>query len=192
MVKIIILLFAFVVLAYFAISFFNSYKRRKLEQKLENYQRLLEQARRSRLIYIRALKMAENVKFQIDAIENELASIKSKLQEFRPDLRNQLLELRRFRFSDNVFDSDLKIIEKKNTAFFSTWKAANALKASYNLKLDEAKILHNSFASLSEDSRGKTEIWHNDKRIVMKMYGELRSEVKISDPREVLLKGTNE
>ena len=192
MVKIIILLFAFVVLAYFAISFFNSYKRRKLEQKLENYQRLLEQARRSRLIYIRALQKAENVKFQIDATENELASIKSKLQESRFDLRNQLLELRRFRFSDNVFDSDLKIIEKKNTDFFSTWKAASALKAPYNSKLEEIIILHKSFASFAQESREKTEIWHNDKRIVMKMYDELRSEVKISDPREVLLRGTNE
>ena len=192
MVKIIILLFALVVLAYFIFSFYNSYKKKKLEQKLEKYQNLLERARRSRLIYIRALEKAENAKFQIDAIENELASIKSKLQEFRPALRNQLLELRRYRFSENLFDSDLKIIEKKTKAFFSTWKSASALKTSYNLKLDEAKILHQSFASLAEDSRGKTEIWLNDKSIVMKMYNELRSEVKISDPREVLLKGTGD
>ena len=192
MVKIIILLFALVVFAYFVFSFYNSYKKRKLEQKLEEYQKLLEQARRSRLIYIRALEKTENAKFQIDAIESELASIKAKLQEFRPDLRNQLLELRRFRFSENLFDSDLKIIEKKTKAFFSTWKSASALKTSYNLKLGEAKILHQSFSSLAEDSRGKTEIWYNDKGIVMKMYHELRSEVKISDPREVLLKGTND
>jgi len=192
MVKIILLLFALVMLAYFAISFYNSYKKRKLEEKLEKYQSLLEQARKSRLIYIRALEKAEKVKFQIDAIENELASIKSKLKESRVDLRNQLLELRRIRFSDNLFDSDLKIIEKKNAAFFSTWKAANALKASYNEKLEEVKILHKSFAVFSQESREKTETWHKDKSVVIKMYDELRSEVKLSDPREVLLRSANE
>ena len=192
MVKILILLFSLVVFVYFVISLFNSYKKRKLQKKLEEYQKLLEQARQCRLIYIRALEKTENVKFQIDGIEAELASLKSKLNESRFELRNLLLELRRFRLVDSEFESDLKIIEQKKAALFSTWIAANALKAPYNAKLQEVKVLHISFAALSKESRVKTEIWHNDKRIVMKMYNELRVEVKISDPREVLLRGANE
>jgi len=192
MVKILILLFSLVVFVYFVISLFNSYKKRKLQKKLEEYQQLLEQARKCRLIYIIALEKTENIKFQIDGVEAELASLKYKLNESRIELRNLLLELRRFRFSDSEFESDQKIGEQKKAAFFSIWKAANALKAPYNAKLQEVKILHISFAALSKESREKTEIWHNDKRIVMKMYDELRREVKISDPREILLRGANE
>jgi len=106
--------------------------------------------------------------------------------------RKQLLELRRFRFSGLDLNSDLKMIEQKKVAFASTWKAADSLKDFYNEKLDEVKTLRKTFAILSKESREKTELWHNDKRIVMKMYGELRSEVKISNPRKVLLKSTME
>ena len=192
MVEIILLLFSLVVLAYFGISFLNRCKRKKLEKKLENYQRLLEQARQCRHKYIMALEKAENAKLQIDAIETELAVMKSKLKEFHLDLRKQLLELRRLSFSDLDLNFDLKMIEQKKVAFASTWKAADSLKGSYNEKLEEVKTLHKTFAILSKESREKTELWHNDKRILMKMYGELRSEVKISNPREVLLKSGRE
>lgn len=192
MVKIILLLFSFVVLAYFGISFFNRYKRKKLEKKLEDYQRLLEHARQTRLKYIRSLEKTENVKFQIDAIDTELASMKYRLMEFRLDLGNQLMELRRLHFSDLEFDSDLKIFEKKKVFFASTWKTADSLKSSFNAKLEEVKILHKSFAILSKESRGKTEIWYDEKRVVLKMYDELRLEVKINNPREVLLRDTRE
>ena len=192
MVEIIILLFCLVVLAYFGISFFNRYKRKKLEKKLADYQMLLEQARQSRLKYISALEKAENVKFQIDALDTELATMKYKLKEFRLEFRNQLLELRRLRSSELDLDSDLKTMEKKKVAFALSWKAADTLKGPYNAKLKEIKNLHKAFAILSKESREKTELWHNDKRIVMKMYDELRSEVKISNPRKVLLKNTRE
>ena len=192
MVEIIILLFCLVVLAYFGISFFNRYKRKKLEKKLADYQMLLEQARQSRLKYISALEKAENVKFQIDALDTELATMKYKLKEFRLEFRNQLLELRRLRSSELDLDSDLKTMEKKKVAFALSWKAADTLKGPYNAKLKEIKNLHKAFAILSKESREKTELWHNDKRIVMKMYDELRSEVKISNPRKVLLKSTME
>jgi len=192
MVQIILLLFSFVLLAYFAITFFNRYKKKKLANKLENYQRLLEQARQSRFSYIRALKKAENVKSQIDSLDAELALIKAKLKEFHLELRKQLLELRRVRSGNTALDSDLEIIERKKNDFSLTWKAACTLKGPYNTKLKEVKSLHETFATLSIESRGKTETWHNDKRIVMKMYDELRSEVKISDPREVLQKSTRE
>ncbi len=192
MVEIVLLLFFLAVLAYFGISFFNSYRREKLKKKLENYQRMLEQARQSRLSYIRTLEKAENVTPQIEAIESELASMKSKLKKFRLDFRSQLRELRRLSFSDPDFNSDLEMIEQKKVAFTSTWKAADSLKSPYNAKLEEVRTLHKSFSILSNESREKTELWHKDKRIVMKMYDELRSEVKISNPRKVLLRSAKE
>ena len=120
MVEIVLLLFLLAVLAYCGISFFKSYRRDKLKKKLENYQRMLEQARQSRLRYIRTLEKAENVTPQIDAIESELASMKSKLIKFHLDFRSQLRELRRLSVSEPDFNSDLQMIEQKKVAFPST------------------------------------------------------------------------
>ena len=90
MVKIIILLFTLVVLAYFIFSFYNSYKKKKLEQKLEKYQNLLEKARRSRLIYIRALEKAENAKFQISKTPLDM-----RVMDFEPHAMAKVQETTR-------------------------------------------------------------------------------------------------
>jgi len=187
MFNLIALLIGLVIIFAVLVMGINVIKRRRLEIKLDEYHQLLEKARIQRLAYVTALNNAEKVNFLLEATENEATSLKTRLIEQKAELHNMLVELRKTRFSTITSSLDQKILDQKNFDFYHAWKATNRLKMPFNQKYAEIKLLRDQHTRVSKLAEGQSEQWFSLRRVTMEMYGELKSETNVPNPREVLL-----
>lgn len=188
MVELIILLVGLIVIFSAILIGYNAIKKRRLEIKLNEYQILLENARKSRLAYVSTLNSTEKAKFLVETAENEATSVKTRLIENKVELWKMLAELRNNRAANITSNFDQKVLEKKISDFRHSWKSSDLLKTHFNQKYAEVKALRDQCSKISQASDGKSEQWFELRRKVMDMYAQLRRETPLANPREVLLK----
>lgn len=189
LINLIALFISLIAIAAMGYFLFKRLKKRRLEIQFQTYQALLQDARQSRLQYVSALEASEKVKFQIDALQSEVSALKGKQHNFRVNIKKQIQDLRKLYAANLTTQYDMNIRDKKKMELFNTWKAYNVIKAPYNQKFVDIRSHHEQYTKLSNEARQRSEKWFSDKKQVMDLYGRLSGEMKLSNPREVLLKG---
>ena len=189
MLNLIFLFAGLITVAAIGYLLFKRVKKRRLEIQFQIYQALLQEARQSRILYVTALEASEKVKFQIDALHGEVSALKGKQHNCRVTIRKLIQDLRNLYAAKLTTQYDLNIRDKKKSELFKTWLGYNAVKTPYNQKFVEIRNHHEQYAKLSNVARERSEKWFSDKKQVMDLYGKLSGEMKLANPREVLLKG---
>ena len=189
MLNLIILFAGLIAVAAIGYLLFKRLKKRRLEIQFQIYQSILQEARQSRVQYVSALEASEKVKFQIDALQGEVSALKGKQHNCRVNIRKLIQDLRKLHAANLTTQYDLNIRDKKKMELFKTWQGYNAVKAPYNQKFVDIRNHREQYAKLSNEARERSEKWFNDKKQVMDLYGKLSGEMKLVNPREVLLKG---
>ena len=189
MLNLIFLFAGLIAVAAIGYLIFKRLKKRRLEIQFQIYQALLQEARQSRVQYVSALEVSEKVQFQIDALHGEISALKGKQHNCRVTIRKLIQDLRNLYAAKLTTQYDLNIRDKKKLELFKTWQGYNAVKAPYNQKFVDIRNHRELYAKLSNVARERSEKWFSDKKQVMDLYGKLSGEMKLANPREVLLKG---
>lgn len=161
-------------------------KRKVLERKVQEYQKLLRQGGQVRHQYLDALKDLDEIKKRLDTLKEELTSQKIRLLSARADVRKLLSELDKLKKESENDKLRAKTLVQRKLDFGRQWAALNELKKTYCVTAENLKPLRIKFLELLENEQKNTRSWRHHRNMIMSLYNELNPQLEIPDPREVL------
>lgn len=187
-----VLVFIATVILFALYMLFIYRKRKALENKVTEYEKMLRQTGHFRVIYLDAIKQAEEAKKRIDSLKDELAGQKIRLLKQRQEVKHLLPEIRKIKKNLETGDSlVMKAMEQRKIILRQQWAVLNELRKKFNQTLGDLPQMNQKFISLQQSEQKCTHKWHMLRSTVMALFNELHGQIEISSPREVL-SGTRE
>jgi hypothetical protein len=186
MLDIIFLLIALAVLCFFIYHFIILLKRRRLRMKLEEYNKVLQHARKSRLEYVRVLENLAQMRQNITYFKEESYSDKARLNHFRAIIRDLIPPMREMGRPEHWSPLDSNVYEKKKEELKHYWHDLNELRIRYNQNQANTQQLNQKYQEAVEKEKIHAPEWFKDKSQVLAMYNVLSGEIKLPSPGEFL------
>ncbi len=182
-----VLIFIATVLLFALYMLFIYRKRKALENKVVEYEKILRQTGHFRVLYLEAIKQAEEAKKRIDNLKDELTSQKIRLVKQRQEIKRMLPEMRKIKKNLEAGDAvALKALEQRKITLRQQWVVLNELRKKFNLALGDLPQMNQKFISLQQSEQKCTQKWQTLRSTVMGLFNELHGQIEISSPREVL------
>jgi hypothetical protein len=154
--------------------------------KLEEYNKVLQQARKSRLEYVRVLETLAQMRQNINYYKDESYSEKARLNHFRAIIRDLIPPMREMGRPEHWSPLDLNVYEKKKEELRYYWHTLNDLRIKYNQNQTNTQQLNQKYQEAVEKEKIHAPEWFKDKAQVLAMYNVLSSEIKLPSPGEFL------
>lgn len=182
-----VLIFIATVLVVAIYMLFGFRKRKLLDSKVIEYEKLLRQTGHFRVIYLDAIKQTEEAKKRIDYIKEELASQRFRLVKQRSEVKKLLPEMHRIKRELPEGDQLVKkAFEQRKQSFRSQWALLNEMRKNFILAMADLPLINQKYIELMETEQKCTRKWQMLRSSVMALFNELHGQIELSSPREVL------
>ena len=178
-----------ILLFLFCIFLFRSIKRKYLIRKrLEEYTNLLKQALEARRMFYSLMENAKLSLAKLNATRNELMDGRSRLDDYRAELREKLLVIRGELKNGHITPLDEKHIQQLRIQFSQHWSLFNSLKKDYNDSFNQLPVLQDVYNKASEQEQQAYQQWIQNKSIVFQTYNEINKYTRIENPGDFFQK----
>ncbi|MFC1614328.1 hypothetical protein ACFL5K_03440 [Gemmatimonadota bacterium] len=161
-------------------------KKRDIDQKFDEYSRLLDQAANTRRSYISIMEKTKPLLKEVNSIKAELSKGKSKLSRHRIELRAQILLIRKEIEKGGKSKTDKRVIDQMKIRFDQHWKVFNSLKRIYREILGRYCSLEEEYQLLTEEEELAHQQWTQEKNAVLNSFKVLSTLTTIRHPFELL------
>ena len=173
-----------IIFAVAAVFIFRAYQQHVLRLKAEEYDKLLKQARETRFQYVQAMQRTSDAQKELERLEENLTSLKAELYGYNKEFRALLLSLRAQIAKSTDSDLDKRTLGQMKLSIAEKWTHANnrkkdclALRSEY----DDAMF---RFQQMEDVEHEITQLWKEQKELVLNFYVELKSQLNIPDPKK--------
>ncbi len=182
-----VLIFVSVVIAFAIYMLFSFRKRKILESKVIEYEKLLRQTGHFRVIYLDAIKQTEEARKRIDNIREDLAAQKLRLVKQRSEVKKLLAEMHKIkRELPEGGALAKKALEQRKQSFLTQWTVLNEMRKNFILAMADLPLMNQKYIGLMETEQKCTRKWQMLRSSVMALFNELHGQIELSSPREVI------
>ena len=162
------------------------FKRAEIEKKRLLYEKLLKEARTTRITYIKLLETSDDFRIKLDGIRTDLGSKRSRLNSVRSSIREILQDARTRLAASHIDKLEANVIVQKKINIGESWKVLDNFRRQYNKKLAAYRLIENEDRLHSNKLSESGEKWEAQKTVLMGLYDELKVAVDVPDPRSLL------
>ncbi len=183
MISYIALLAIIVFIAFIVIVFISMKKQKALIDKAKQYENLLRESRVSRYKYQQCLENSREFLKNIEQISESLRVIKAELESIRSDIRQHVEGIRKEVKKTDNSELDKRILTQMKTVLGEKWKFFNSRKLDCREVLDKLKELEEEKNEITQAENAGYEKWTLEKETVLKIWEELNTKIKITNPQ---------
>ncbi len=170
---------------------FSIVKMAGVEKKRLLYERLLKEARGTRMIYIKRLETSDNFRIKLEGLQVELKSEKFRLNTVRCSIREIIEDVRSRLVPSKIDKLEAKVILQKKITLGEHWKVLDNFRLKYNKKLASFRLIENESRIHLHKTTESCDKWEAQKSVLMSLYDELKGVSKVVDPRSMLVAADN-
>lgn len=170
---------------------FSIVKMAGIEKKRLLYEKMLTEARCTRMIYIKRLETSDNFRIKLEGLQVELKSEKYRLNTVRGSIREIIQDVRSRLAPSKIDKLEANVILQKKITFGEHWKVLDNFRLKYNKKLASFILIENESRIHLIKTQESCDKWEAQKSVLMSLFDELKGVSKVVDPRSMLVAANN-
>lgn len=174
---------------YFISMFIRIRKKRLIQSKLEEYDNMLDESRKSRKAYIKAMEKTQPLLENIEKLKYELGSIKVKLNKGRIILRKLLEEIRNLDLNKFKSDIEERTIKQLKFKFEGKWMLFNGMKKKFCETAQTFKQTKEQYEAYHLEENNIYKKYTRDKEATIRLFREISQLTEINPPKDISISG---
>ena len=173
-----------VILTLILIIYVRVKKQQKLLADVERYEAFLRDSRVTRWQYLQCMEKNKEILKDYERMSDNMKVLKAELLGLRSELCDELRFLRAEIKKSTGTELDKRTIAQMKTDFEQKWKHFSRRKTNYNENLGKLLEAKKKMEQASQEETEASNKWSEEKTIVMNLWRNLSSKVKVTDPRK--------